>query len=437
LLPTARARDQQQLRANMGIAQRVHRSSRSTFWRCAALLGSSLVLNLKMNYWARQTELTSYRNNKTRGKNEPQPCTFHQLQQAFTKKSWRKALPSHRQSNDGKITFNSQSWSLLEDEILRIPVSAISNHDNLEPLIGSGCHLGDVYYKAILKLPLPSSSIHCSVALQADLCDSGSAMRSREYDEQCPHDCLDGISLENKIFSTDRTSIVASYYTNAVVHLAQQKKSDENFGLWPTWAIVVQDDTKLPGIGEVGDVFGAVLPLWNFSYFHTWNGRKCVMSSTAVAKLMLPALHGLTFLTADLKLPIEEEALTVKNVGVTVSDNPQAFLLGESLIMAPKDMTHDNTSCRFCGEGRGTNQTEQNHNDSATFVAFRRVIMHVLYLCSEKVGADMLVNALKSSGSTTELATILRDYTDTTSFRSDLPMSQDLSKTSSLPYMYE
>jgi hypothetical protein len=287
--------------------------------------------------------------------NSVPPCTFDQISKFHT--TTRSSSNSNNKSLDGE-------WK-LQDEIVRVPASAIVNADNLQAL--GTCGLGSVY-KAVIRIPASSEQIHderssnsqynyynyCAAVLKTDICYQLSdapfeiwkyiALTSKERTgqftcdengENCvctrkaAHSCLSTTQYGWNLFS-----FLGGEYTGALPWYAQLQTNEFQKGLLPTWAIVHAPDRPLRQIFPLflqrivrkiakqdfnplpltdRTVVGILMPLIKFKPFDSLTEEERNMSATDIARLMITASEGLAFLH---RMGLAFQDIIHRNIGI-------------------------------------------------------------------------------------------------------------------------
>lgn len=339
------------------------------------------------------------------------PCTYRQLEQAFRNRTQYTTLPSSRNSS----VSEQQCWR-LQDEVLRVPVDAITNRDSLRKL-GGGAY-GSVS-KAVVRL---NEKEQCIVAVKTDQCFQAWTNPFKKGRVSC---------ISPYAYNIRRTSLGAEY-TGALVFAASQKVSlddDTLSGFLPTWG-VLQDRhptpswTIFPGESSMYNthvtdplVKGVIMPLRKFEDFRelTTDERTGIATDAgAVAKIMLPAAKALEFISG---LGAAFGDICDKNIGLVSPKNgpPYAMLYDNSKFTLEGEGSNNCTlegqlkeACNFCMEESFPRSHEAIRNNDAR--RFRGQIKDLLEYNQDPESGRELKVALDKCGTIHDVVETLQDF---------------------------
>jgi hypothetical protein len=273
-------------------------------------------------------------------------CSYNQLETSFSSLSL---------SANDEHANNENCWS-LQEEVLRIPPSAIVNRNHL-PKLGNGFKGG--VHLAIFDLGGDKKS-WCKAALKTDHCHS-LLHDNNLFTDQTSLSCVSDNS-----FLWNDASYLGGEYTGALVFRALQKrqrKMQAANGIIPTWAVVYDDSSKglvsirprswLQGAPHPDNkLLGMVMPLVDFTPSNQLDRQRRRLLSgnlTSLANMLLPAAEALEFVNG---LGLAFQDLLPSNVGIT--DENHSVLYDNSYMALQKDVQcpwqQDHDVCAFCRE---------------------------------------------------------------------------------------
>ena len=248
-------------------------------------------------------------------------CTFEMIHEAF------KVKDALRNASQG-------CWR-AQDEILRIPPSAIMNREKMR-FIGRGSK--GVVHEAILKLNADNDKA-CACAIKTDKCQNHV---TNERFVSCIHP--DAVQMAGT------ESFMQSEYIGAMVFAASRKVDVDLNGLLSTWGVIVEESSK------PHEIRGAIMPILNFETLEhiakssdsNYNQRKKLpdaMSQVEVARWIKPVVEALSFVE---ELGLSFQDVKEKNIGV-LQDSPEehAFVFDNTFLSFL-----DGDSCKFDGSMR-------------------------------------------------------------------------------------
>lgn len=350
------------------------------------------------------------------------PCTFEQLLEAFppTAAVGLQSSENSSKNESGTVYQNNEEehdkdcWK-LEEEILRVPVSAIQGPTNLTSL-GKG-NFGNVYLATIdvQTSAAPRAKAKrkfCNVALKSDFCK---LVHSTSDSEDVS--CLDSRSVERK------TSLMATEYTGALVSYATSKgqifpsatrdihdASSLSFstrhvvqdGYLPTWGVVqrtnrniIPSDIRVNAPNSDPSIIAVLLPLVRFQVLSEVDFDELQLSAANVAEMFLPLARALAF---RMDLGLVHQDMMVKNMGFLETER-RAFLFDNSFTAVYYNETRFcGKPCNFCHEDefeKGVGLKRDPWPFFVDLIDFTRILVdHVLPTCTDKLRSSEVMHQI-------------------------------------------
>ena len=255
-------------------------------------------------------------------------CTYELLKESFPR-------------NEDK--GSEECWS-LEDDILIVPLDAITNKDDME-LLGTGSK--GVVHKGIVRL---GEDQYCSIAIKTDRCKN-------EKTNKRFRSCLE----KDTVLMKNAQSFMEAEYMGALLFLAMKKAGIELPGLLPTYGIVsdsspdnsdAQDNTShwLDSTSA-----GILMPIIKFEAVdELWKGSKVISEKNPyeMATLMLPVIEALLFIE---NLGASFQDVQGKNIGIYADSQLDAFIYDNTFLALLEGETcslegTQKEACNFCME---------------------------------------------------------------------------------------
>lgn len=229
-------------------------------------------------------------------------CSYNDLESSFYTPS-----PPHNESG---------CWE-LSDEVLRIPIQAVTNRDCTEKL-GRGSN--GFVHRAFIKL---RDSTLCAVAVKTAKCQYP---QRDESNISCLHS--DAVRKNGQFQASCELM-------GALLYISSRKAHLELPGLLPTWGVIQNNST----------ILGTVMPVIDFKTLQDlWRIKGSLSESVlGVAKLMLPVAEALSFVE---QIGFSFQDIHEKNIGIS---NDSAFAF-DNTYLSMIEANSCGIACNFCSE---------------------------------------------------------------------------------------
>ena len=321
---------------------------------------------------------------------ELEACTYEQLYSSYQGTAHVNRMNQSHHLHQCHLQHNATEWQeescwKLEDEILRIPPSAIVNRDRLN-ILGRG--YGGTVLHGIVQLKDRSN---CSVAIKTKMRKSSDGRG--EYTGALPFYALRHTA---KCSSSEQRR--------------QQQQQNVLKGLTPAWAVIQTNRSQTR-------VRAVILPLRKFIPLDDPNLRNYtnVESAAAVAQLMLSSAKALEFVHG---MGLAHQDLLRKNIGVATDETTGSSytLLFDNTFMAVQKNASclfkdgfEQEACRYCRDEKGLNTYVYTHKYATHYAEDRTPIEADVEWYGRAVRRTLKMYVTDDNGSAADLKQNIRE----------------------------